>query len=676
MALTLKLPAFSNTKRFGEVDADTRVGSVPVIGNLSFAQQLRLLGGGILISLTVAIVAAVLDFRATSNGAHYLELSGDLVMLTQRVAKDAGSALQGKQTAIEGLPKARAEVERILESLGKGDEDAPALSGDSLAALNKLGPVASQHLEYVKDVEGGRPALVAILSAIDTGRKLVPQMHGEFEQLSFSGEKGVRAAKLAQLLDRIDSEVSFLLGGTVTAEHFRMLKLHADSAEELMAGLDQSNPEVVKILNSFNSYRDSIRAVIGFGPNWVAAKQSAGKFFDGVSVSRHGPFLTGSQELGAAVKNALSGRWTNYTQIISAVVLMALLALLARVYLVDARLRAAEANRLNQQTQSAILRLMNELSALADGDLTVRATVTEDITGSIADSVNYNTEELQRLVGRVVAAAEQMGLSTSAAEGISKSLLEATQKQVNGIQVAGESVELMSRSIREVDAAASKAAEVGRHTLATTDQGAQAVRNSISGMDGIREQIQETSKRIKRLGESSQEIGEIVDMISDITEQTNVLALNAAIQAVSAGEAGRGFSVVAEEVQRLAERSADATKKISGLVKTIQNDTHDAVAAMEKSTLGVVEGAKLSDMAGQSLKEIGEVSNELAVLINSISVSTQMQTDMADEVASAMQDILKITEQTTEGSRQTANSVAQLTSIASDLKGSVAGFKL
>jgi len=674
MVFKLKLPTFSKSRKSDAADAG--VGSVPVIGRLPFNQQLRLLGGGVLISLLVGIGAAVLDFRATSNGAHYLELSGQLVMLTQRVAKDAGSALQGKQTAIDGLPKARADVERILAALSNGDDEAPALSGEPRVVLDKLLPVANQHLGFIKEVEAGKAALVAITLAVDTGRKLAPQLRDELGQSSFSGDKSVRAARLGQLLERIDSQTNTLLSGTVTAEHFSRLKASMDSAEESVAGLEQSSPDVVKLLNSFNGYRDSIRATIGAGPNWIAAKQGAGKFFDGVSATKHGPFLAGSQELEASVQDSLKGRWTNYALIFSAVLLLAFMGLLAQAYLLNARQRAAESERVNKQTQSAILRLMNELGALADGDLTVRATVTEDITGAIADSMNYTTEELQRLVRQVVAAAEQMRLSTGDAEGVSKNLLEATQKQVREIQDAGESVQLMSRSIREVDAAASKAAEVGRHTLASTDQGAQAVRNTISGMDGIREQIQETSKRIKRLGESSQEIGEIVDLISDITEQTNVLALNAAIQAVSAGEAGRGFSVVAEEVQRLAERSADATRKISGLVKTIQSDTHDAVAAMEKSTLGVVEGAKLSDMAGQSLKEIGQVSSELAVLINSISVSTQMQTDMADEVASAMQGILKITEQTTEGTRQTAGSVAQLTTIASDLKDSVAGFKL
>ena len=290
--------------------------------------------------------------------------------------------------------------------------------------------------------------------------------------------------------------------------------------------------------------------------------------------------------------------------------------------------------------------------------------------------MNYTTEELRKLVARITAAAGQMGSATKDTEQISKGLLEATQKQAEEIREAGESVQLMAKSIQEVNSSAAKATEVGQRTLSATELGGQAVRNTIIGMDGIREQIQETSKRIKRLGESSQEIGEIVDMISDITEQTNVLALNAAIQAASAGEAGRGFSVVAEEVQRLAERSTEATKQIGALVKTIQSDTQDAVAAMEKSTLGVVEGAKLSDVAGQSLREIEQVSNELATLINSISVSTQVQTDMAGEVAAIMRDILQITGQTTEGTRLTANSVAQLTSLANDLKASGASFKL
>jgi twitching motility protein PilJ len=372
----------------------------------------------------------------------------------------------------------------------------------------------------------------------------------------------------------------------------------------------------------------------------------------------------------------MTARISGAVEMLSATLTLLLLLLISKEYLDDSTLRTKQAEQTNKQNQNAILRLMNELSDLAEGDLTVHATVSEDITGAIADSVNYTAEELRKLVSRITTAADQIGNATRDADTVTKGLLAATQKQKKEIQVAEESVELMAKSIQEVDASALQSADVARRTLAATKEGSRAVRNTISGMDGIREQIQETSKRIKRLGESSQEIGEIVDLISDITEQTNVLALNAAIQAASAGEAGHGFSVVAEEVQRLAERSGEATKQISALVKTIQSDTHDAVVAMEKSTIGVVEGAKLSEEAGQSLKEIELVSNELARLIDSISVSTQVQTDMASEVSTVMREIMQITGQTTEGTRLTANSVAQMTGLALDLKGSVAGFKL
>ena len=207
-------------------------------------------------------------------------------------------------------------------------------------------------------------------------------------------------------------------------------------------------------------------------------------------------------------------------------------------------------------------------------------------------------------------------------------------------------------------------------------KGTQAVQDSIKGMNEIRNQIQETSKRIKRLGESSQEIGEIVELISDITEQTNVLALNAAIQAASAGDAGRGFTVVAEEVQRLAERSGEATKQIAAIVKTIQTDTQDAVAAMERSTQGVVEGARLSDSAGTALTEIDRVSRRLAELIEQIASSTSREATLANEVADNIQHIFAGTEQTGEGTRATAQQVRELSSMAEELRESVARFKI
>jgi twitching motility protein PilJ len=362
-------------------------------------------------------------------------------------------------------------------------------------------------------------------------------------------------------------------------------------------------------------------------------------------------------------------------------VLFALLALgclllLGRVYLADSRRRAIESERQNRANQAAILRLLDEIGNLADGDLTARAHVTEEITGAIADSINFTVDELRRLVTGITAAAQQVTAATAEAQSTSTQLLQAAQRQANEIQGTGQSVVSMAQSMTQVSQRAGESVKVAQSSLSAAEKGAQAVQNAIRGMNDIREQIQETSKRIKRLGESSQEIGEIVQLISDITEQTNVLALNAAIQAASAGEAGRGFTVVAEEVQRLAERSAEATKHIGAIVKSIQRDTQDAVEAMERSTRGVVEGTKTADEADRALREIEQVSNQLAALIGSISSATEQQAASATRVAAAMNEILAITQMTTDGTRRTAASAERLTALANDLKASVSGFKL
>jgi twitching motility protein PilJ len=336
----------------------------------------------------------------------------------------------------------------------------------------------------------------------------------------------------------------------------------------------------------------------------------------------------------------------------------------------------SETKRVNDANQAAILRLMNELQTVAEGDLTREATVTEDITGAIADSVNYTVEELRSLVGNVQSTVTRVGQTTSAVESTSIELLATSTEQLREIRETGQSVLDMAARINEVSGQAQESAAVARQSLQATSSGLTAVQNTIGGMNAIRDQIQETSKRIKRLGESSQEIGEITELIADITEQTNVLALNAAIQAASAGEAGRGFSVVAEEVQRLAERSGDATRQIAALVKAIQTDTQDAVGAMERSTQGVVEGARLSDGAGTALAEIDRVTRQLADLIGRISNAALQEANQANEVASNIQHIFAVTEQTGESTRNTAGQVRELARIADELRQSVARFKI
>lgn len=373
---------------------------------------------------------------------------------------------------------------------------------------------------------------------------------------------------------------------------------------------------------------------------------------------------------------------TNFVDsIVGGLVLLAVLLIFLMVFFgkrqiesVETAVKKLEAD--SQLNQEAVLKLLDEMGDLADGDLTVKAEVTENITGAIADSINYTIDSLRDLVTEIIRATSQVNQATGEAQQTSESLLQAAEEQSRQIDETGEAINNMTRSILHVSSNAGEASQVAQRSLQAATQGSQAVQNTIAGMNEIRAQIQETSKRIKRLGESSQEISEIVELISDITEQTNILALNAAIQAASAGEAGRGFTVVAEEVQRLAERSSEATKQISAIVKTIQTDTNSAVAAMEKSTEGVVDGARLSDATGQALTEIENVTNNLARLIQAISAATVAQTEVAATVSRNMQQIQNITSQTTEGTKRTAQSVGQLTSLAEELRESVAGFKL
>ena len=342
----------------------------------------------------------------------------------------------------------------------------------------------------------------------------------------------------------------------------------------------------------------------------------------------------------------------------------------------EAEEQQRKAEAANAETQQAIGQLMDEMTNLADGDLTARASVGDNITGTIADAMNYAIEELSVLVKRINDASGRVAAASATAAKTSEDLLSASETQSQEIRRASGQVLSMAQSMNEVSGKAGQSAGVARQSLEVANKGAAAVADSISGMDGIRGQIQETSKRIKRLGESSQEIGEIVELITDITDQTNVLALNAAIQAASAGEAGRGFTVVAEEVQQLAERSADATRRIAVLVKTIQADTQQAVSAMEYSTQGVIEGARLSDAAGQALANISKVSQELDQMIAGISSDTLQQAEVAKKVAQAMREILRVTEQTGSGTRSTAMSISEIADLAVELKGSVAGFKV
>jgi twitching motility protein PilJ len=330
----------------------------------------------------------------------------------------------------------------------------------------------------------------------------------------------------------------------------------------------------------------------------------------------------------------------------------------------------------NERNQTAILRLLDELADLADGDLTTTATVSEDFTGAIADSINFTIDQLRVLVSRINDTAVRVSSAAQETQGTALHLAEASDHQAQEIAGASAAVNEMAVTIDQVSANAAESAAVAERSVSIANKGAEVVQNTIQGMDNIRGQIQETSKRIKRLGESSQEIGDIVSLINDIADQTNILALNAAIQASMAGDAGRGFAVVADEVQRLAERSSAATKQIEALVKTIQTDTNEAVASMEQTTAEVVRGARLAQDAGVALEEIENVSTTLAELIQNISNAARQQASSAGHISNTMNVIQEITSQTSAGTNATARAIGHLAEMAVDLRDSVQGFKL
>lgn len=348
----------------------------------------------------------------------------------------------------------------------------------------------------------------------------------------------------------------------------------------------------------------------------------------------------------------------------------------ARLLLAESEHRKQETEEQNRRNQEAILRLLDEMGDLAEGDLTVQANVTEDITGAIADSINYAVEALRELVTTINETSEQVASAAQETRAVADRLASASEIQTRQIESSSTMVIQMAQSMEEMSGKMADSAEVAGKSVNIAHEGGDRVRRTIQGMDAIREHIQETSKRIKRLGESSQEIGDIVELINDIADQTNILALNAAIQAAAAGEAGRGFAVVADEVQRLAERSGGATKRIEALVKTTQADTNEAINSMEKSTTEVVNGARLAEKAGESLDEIETVSARLAELIDEISSSARQVAQLADRVSTSMTTISEITNQTAEGSVATASSIGKLIQLAQQLRQSVTGFQL
>ena len=684
--------------------------TLPVLGTAPVERHQRTLFIMLGVALLVLALVAGFALRQSNTVAQQLTATGQSLMQSQRLAKSVSQALVGAPQAFPDVTESAGVLARNVRALGSGDSELGVSSvggaaADELAQITPLMERAEKNAALVTGQEKVLTQVGASLRTInrqssdlleiaETISSLKLQQNAPAADIAAAGQLVMltqrigKSANEFQTMEGVSPEAVFLLGKDLNSFKEIGEGLLSGSAELRLAGTKdpQTREQLQALMKLYEQTRVQAGSILGNLQGLVSAREAQNAI-----VADSEPLRKALESL----QNSLSGQsGLGIGSILALLVALGFVLVcafgIARVQLLDSRRRQTvaeqqqqhaqqqeqEAQRVNDANQAAILRLMNELQTVAEGDLTQEATVTEDITGAIADSVNYTVEELRMLVGNVQNTATQVAQTTAQVDSTSTELLAVSTEQLREIRETGQSVLDMASRINGVSSQAQESAAVARQSLQAADSGLQAVQNAIGGMDAIRDQIQDTSKRIKRLGESSQEIGEITELISDITEQTNVLALNAAIQAASAGEAGRGFSVVAEEVQRLAERSADATRQISALVRAIQTDTQDAVAAMERSTQGVVEGARLSDSAGTALSEIDSVSRRLADLIQQISSSTSQEADLANEVAGNIQHIFAVTEQTGEGTRATAQQVRELSRMAEDLRQSVSRFKI
>ena len=692
------------------VEANPDLLKLPILGSKTIAQHQRTLL--MLIGLSV-LVLAVVAYRALGQAdtvTRQVADTGESMMQSQRLAKSVSQALVGSAQAFPDVKESASVLAKSVRALKSGDDTlrVTAVASDLQSDIDKVMPLMERAEKNAATVMSQQTILTQVGAALrtinrqssdlleiaETVSSLKLQQNAAPTEISASGQLVMLTQRIGKsaneflTLEGVSPEAVFLLGKDLNSFKEIALGLQEGSPELRLAGSKdpQTRERLGALMALYEQTRVQAGAILGNLQGLVSAREAQASI-----ISDSEPLRRNLEKLKGKL-SAQSGLDAGSAVTLIAAALFGLLCAvgIARIQLQDSRQRQGiaekqqleargqerDAKRVNDANQAAILRLMNELQTVAEGDLTQEATVTEDITGAIADSVNYTVEELRQLVGNVQNTATRVAQTTAQVESTSTELLAASTEQLREIRETGQSVLDMASRINEVSAQAQESSQVARQSLTAAESGLQAVQNAIGGMNSIRDQIQETSKRIKRLGESSQEIGEITELISDITEQTNVLALNAAIQAASAGEAGRGFSVVAEEVQRLAERSGDATRQISALVKAIQTDTQDAVAAMERSTQGVVEGAKLSDSAGTALSEIDRVSRRLADLIEQISNSATREAASANVVADNIQHIFAVTEQTGEGTRSTATQVRELSRMAEELRQSVSRFKI
>ncbi len=670
-------------------------------GNLPSNKVITTLAVLVLISLILALVTFVHTDRRASYDESYLIRAAETQVLAQRLAKIGLSAAKGELQSYQTLQTSRDRFETIVWELKNGSrsEGLPGSPEEVTESLRNLENTWLELRQYLDEILQSRDSILAIDDFSGVIGEAVPQLQELSEELveilvngKASREQIAIAAEQEMLLQRINTNVNMVLvGGQETATAIDQFSRDANRFGQVLDGLLEGDEDLalqqvtdrvatqrlMDISKLFGAINDNIQEIIENIPSVLPALEAASV----INISSDQTSNAAAELIKAYGQSP--GRFS-VLGIKAGPVMIAVFGAAAVVFLVllglqlilDAQRRERSSKLQNENNQKAILRLLDEMGNLADGDLTVTASVTEDITGAIADSINYAIEALRELVTTINQTSDQVSGATQESRATAMHLTEASEHQSEQISQVNDSIKEMTRAIDQVSNDASESAVVAKRAVEIAGTGAEAVRNTIQGMDSIREQIQETSKRIKRLGESSQEIGDIVELIDDIADQTNILALNAAMQAAMAGEAGRGFAVVADEVQRLAERSINATKQIEALVKTIQADTNEAVTSMEASTTGVVKGAQLAENAGEALNEIESVSKYIAEQTSKIAESAQTQSVASSAVNEAMSVIQEITSQTSEGTQQTANSIGALAELADELQNSVAGFRL
>ncbi|MFL6696157.1 MAG: methyl-accepting chemotaxis protein [Vitreoscilla sp.] len=688
------------------VDEDNT--GLPLIGRRSVSYQQRFVFTLTALGIVGLLAAGAGAFNAANQHSQQVEATGAALMQSQRLAKSVSQAMIGSPAAFPEVKESGTVLATNVRGLHSGNELVGAVPAGVQDTVSPLMPLVDRAEKNSQIVLAQQKTLTQVGQALRTINRQSSDLLETAETVSSLKLQGGASAaeisavgQLVMLTQRIGKSANeFLTYEGVSPEAVFLLGKDLNTFREIADGLLQGNADLrlpgtkepatrerlEQLIQQYEQTRSQSSAILANLQGLVAAREAQAQI-----VGDSEPLRKGLE----AVQSRLTQVGTLSVGYIAALLLSLVFLVLGvfgilRLFVASQRQRATaaeaqrtesesrqrEAQRVNDANQAAILRLMNELQSVAEGDLTQQATVTEDITGAIADSVNYTVEELRTLVAQVQGTANRVTDTTGQVEQTSTELLAASTEQLHEIRETGESVLQMAGRINDVSQRAQETVAAAQQSLNVTQTGRRAVQDAIEGMNSIRDQIQETSKRIKRLGESSQEIGEITELISDITEQTNVLALNAAIQAASAGDAGRGFSVVAEEVQRLAERSGDATRQIAALVKAIQTDTGDAVAAMERSTQGVVQGAQLSDAAGAALVDIDRVTRELSALVENISAQAQSEAQSANVVASNIQHIFAVTEQTGDGTRSTAQIVRELSRTAEELRQSVSRFKI